>query len=92
LPLWWILGQDRRGVFSVPFVDEETRGAREVERVSAAGVVGGDQGLDTRRGESRLRELCVASRGVSADLDHLGLRRKATVLIMGGAEVSVAQL
>jgi hypothetical protein len=43
LPLWWTLGQDRRGVFSVRFVDEETRGAREVERVSAAGVVGCDQ-------------------------------------------------
>ena len=86
------LGQDLRGVFSIRFVDEETCGAREVERVSPAGVVGRDHGWDTRRGEGRLRELCVASRGVGADLDHLGLRRKATVLTMGGAEVSVAQL
>jgi hypothetical protein len=68
------LRRDLRGVFGIRFVDEETRGASEVERVSAAGVVGCDQGRDSLRGESRVRELCVRSHGVGADLDYLGLR------------------
>jgi hypothetical protein len=76
------LGQDLRSVLGICFVDEETRAAREVEGIGAAGVVGRDHGGDSRRGESRLRELCVASRGVDADLDHLGLRREATVFVV----------
>ncbi|MGH2700505.1 MAG: hypothetical protein ACRDJ2_01895 [Actinomycetota bacterium] len=52
----WVrtLGQER-GVFGVRFVDEETRGAREVERVGAAGVVGRDQDLG-REHRDRERE------------------------------------
>jgi hypothetical protein len=37
-------GQDGGRVFGVRFVDEETRAAREVERVGTAGVVGYDLG------------------------------------------------
>jgi hypothetical protein len=85
------LGQERRCVFGVPFVDEETRATRKVERVGAAGVVGYDHGRDSRRGERRLGELCVASRGVGADLDHLGLRGEATVLVVDGVEVPVGE-
>ncbi|HEY7561055.1 MAG TPA: hypothetical protein VH650_02665 [Gaiellaceae bacterium] len=92
LPLWWTLGQDRRGGFGVRLVDEEPRGARKVERVSAAGVVGCDQGLDSRCGKSRLGKLCVASRWVSADLDHFRATPKETSLRMGLAQVSVEQL
>jgi hypothetical protein len=76
------LGQDLLGVFGARFVDEETRAAREVDRVGTTGVVGCNHGRDSRRGESRLREFCVASRGVGTDLDHLGLaatRREPTV-------------
>ena len=64
------LGQDRRRVFGVRFADEETRAARQVERVGATGVVGCDLGRDSRRGEHRLGKLCIASRGIGADLDH----------------------
>ena len=41
------LGQDLRGVFGVCFVDEETRGAGEVERVGAACGVCRDYGWDS---------------------------------------------
>src|SRR6187455_1104810 len=68
-------GQDSCGVFSVRVVDEETRAAREVEWVGAAGVVGVDDGRNSCRREHRLGELCVASCGVRADLDHWRDRR-----------------
>jgi hypothetical protein len=63
-------GENGRCVFCVGFVDEQACGAGEDERVGASGVVGCDHGRDSRRFEHRLSKLCVASRGVSADLDH----------------------
>ena len=54
-----LVGQDRRRVLGVRLVDEETRAAREVERVGTAGVVGCDHGRDSRSGERRLGELRV---------------------------------
>lgn len=41
--------ENRRRQFHVGFVDEETRAAREVERIGAAGVVGEKPRLDSRR-------------------------------------------
>ena len=64
------LEQNRGRVFGVRLVDEEACTAREVEWVSAARIVGCDQGLNSRRHEHRLRELCVASRGECRNLNH----------------------
>jgi hypothetical protein len=57
-----------RRQLNVCFVDEETRAAREVERVGLARVVGSKPRRDSRRYERRLGELRVASCGMSSHL------------------------
>lgn len=66
--------ENRRGVVSIRFGDQDTRAAREADGVRAGFFVGSEHARDSCRRQQRPGELRVRPRVEPANLDHCAVR------------------